>query len=348
MQIAAVILAAGAATRFGSPKQLARIGDRTMLEMVADIARQAGLQPVIAVVPPGMAVPPTVVPQINDAPSDGLSRSLSLGLAAVPPEVGAAVILLGDQPTLASATIRMILDAAGDDRPLVAASAAGRIGPPVLVRRDAFALAHEATGDVGLRSILARHPELVTIVEVREHAPDIDTREDLASLGEPCPGCGTLFQPPADGATHAYLGSSAGCWAAFGELLAREFGDGAYGAVHRHTVDAYAAQHPGVNGRRQRQSVALHLVGLCHWIEYGLTSAQLTPLTRALAKDKREWPWLNAPSAYRLTVLDVLRATAPDEHGAIVRAWAESVWEAWSSHHELVRGWAADALSDRR
>ncbi|MBA2263135.1 MAG: nucleotidyltransferase family protein [Chloroflexi bacterium] len=184
MQIAAVILAAGAATRFGSPKQLARIGHRTVLEMVADVALLAGLQPVIAVVPPGIAVPATVVPEINDAPSDGLSRSLRIGLAAVPVEVDAAVILLGDQPTMAPATIRLILGAAGDDRPVVAASATGRIGPPILLRREAFALADEVTGDEGLHSILSRHPDLVTVVEVGEHVPDVDTREDLASLGE--------------------------------------------------------------------------------------------------------------------------------------------------------------------
>lgn len=184
MQIAAVILAAGAATRFGSPKQLARIGHRTVLEMVADVALLAGLQPVIAVVPPGIAVPATVVPEINDAPSDGLSRSLQIGLAAVPVDVDAAVILLGDQPTMAPATIRLILAAAGDDRPVVAASAMGRIGPPILLRREAFALADEVTGDEGLHSILSRHLDLVTVVEVGEHVPDVDTREDLASLSE--------------------------------------------------------------------------------------------------------------------------------------------------------------------
>lgn len=184
MQTAAVILAAGVASRFGSPKQLARIGDRTMLQIVADVAREAGLQPVIAVVPPGMAVPPTVVPEINDAPAEGLSRSLRLGLAAVPAEVHAAVILLGDQPALKAATVRLVLDAAADDRPVVAASATGLVGPPVLLRREAFGLATEAAGDEGLRSILVRHPDLVTAVEVGEHAPDIDTREDLASLAE--------------------------------------------------------------------------------------------------------------------------------------------------------------------
>jgi molybdenum cofactor cytidylyltransferase len=179
MQTAAVILAAGASTRFGSPKQLAQIGDRTMLAWVIDVAREAGLAPIIAVVPPGIAVPPDVVPVVNTDPAAGLSRSLSLGVAAVPPDVDAAVILLGDQPTLSVDAVRTVVRAAGGDRPVVAARADGRFGPPVLLSRDAFGLAHEASGDEGLRTMLADHPELVTPVDVGEHAPDVDVPADL-------------------------------------------------------------------------------------------------------------------------------------------------------------------------
>lgn len=187
MQVAAVILAAGASMRFGSAKQLARIGSQTMLERVTEIARAAGLRPVIAVVPPGLAVLPGVVPVINDAPSDGLSRSLRLGLAAVPPEADAAVVMLGDQPSLALETLRAIIAEAREERPAVAATAGGRIGPPVLLRRDAFALADAAVGDEGLRAILLDRPELVTTVEVGHHARDVDTPEDLAALVQSMP-----------------------------------------------------------------------------------------------------------------------------------------------------------------
>lgn len=182
MGTAAVILAAGASTRFGSAKQEALIGDRTMLEHVVAVAHAAGLHPVIAVVPPGLAVAPAVVPVINDVPSAGLSRSLRLGLAAVPPESDAAVVLLGDQPTLRVEALEAVLAARGDDRPIVAASAHGRLGPPVLLRREAFAFADAAVGDEGLRTVLGAHPELVTPVEVGEHAPDVDTPADLAAL----------------------------------------------------------------------------------------------------------------------------------------------------------------------
>ena len=344
MQTAAIILAAGASSRFGSPKQLVRIGARTMLEIVAQVANDAGLEPIIAVVPPGLAVPPSVVPEINDDPAAGLSRSLRLGLAAVPAEANAAMVLLGDQPSVSRDTLTAILDAARGDRPVVAARAHGRIGPPVLLLREAFGLSTEASEDEGLRAILAKHPELVTEVGVKEHAPDVDTLEDLAALIEPCPGCGATFLPLPDGAMHDYIGASPACWAAFGELLAREFQDPAYGWIHRHTVDVYTVQHPGINDRRQRQSVALHLIGLCHWLEHDVSAPRLTPITGRLANQDRAWPWIEPPITYELTVLDVLVATSADEHGRMVREWAESVWQSWSAHHELIRRWADEAL----
>jgi CTP:molybdopterin cytidylyltransferase MocA len=181
MKVAAVILAAGASTRFGSPKQNAPVGTGTMLAAVGNLARAAGLNPVIAVVPPGNGVPPDVVPVINADSAAGLSHSLRLGLAAVPAELSAAVVLLGDQPTMRVSTIHSLL-AAVTDLPIVAALAEGRIAPPMLIRRDAFALAAEAHGDEGLRSVLEAHPELVHRVDIGTHPPDVDTPADLARI----------------------------------------------------------------------------------------------------------------------------------------------------------------------
>ena len=183
MQVAAVILAAGASTRFGSPKQLARFGAGTMLEAVVAMAREAGLRPIILVLPPTIAAPRDAVPVVNARPEDGLSRSLRLGIEAVPAEVNAALVLLGDQPTVSLETIRLILAAPRGDRPIVAAvSAIGETAPPVLLMREAFGLAADATGDEGLRSILRERRDAVTTVAVGEHAPDVDTPADLAAL----------------------------------------------------------------------------------------------------------------------------------------------------------------------
>jgi CTP:molybdopterin cytidylyltransferase MocA len=343
-RVAAVILAAGVGSRFGSPKQVVRIGGRAMLDRVVGKARAAGLDPIIVVAPSSIDPPvgAKVIP--NDAPDAGISRSLQLGIGAVPAAVEGALILLADQPTLPIAAIDAALTMPSE-RPIVACrDQRGVYAPPVLLRRDAFDLAGEVGGDAGLRTIIESHPGLATPIEVVEHAPDVDTPADLALLGEPCPGCAALLPPRPGGPTHEYLGASAACWIAFGELAAREFGEAGYGRLHRHTVDVYAVQHPGADGRRQRQSVAVHLIGLCHWLEHGLSAAQLTPITQRLASDKRDWPWLEPPAWYDMTVVDLLPAAEVAAYERLVRLWAESVWDGWSAHHAAVRAWAREAI----
>jgi len=181
METAAVILAAGASTRFGSPKQLAPFGAGTVLDAVVRLASEAGLRPIVVVLPSAVPPPAGVTAVVNDAPGEGMSRSLRLGLAAVPEEATAAVILLGDQPTVAPTVVSQLLSARGE-RPIVAARAAGLLGPPVLLERTAFGMAAATTGDQGLRDLIRGNRHLVTPVEVGEHAPDVDTPADLERM----------------------------------------------------------------------------------------------------------------------------------------------------------------------
>ncbi len=184
--VAAIVLAAGRSRRFGSAKQLARLEGRTLLEHVLERAFTAGLRPIVAVVPVWLTRPASADAALtwvrNPYPERGMSHSLRLGLAALPEEVGAAVVLLGDQPTVEPRAIRAVLAGRGD-RPIVAAFAAGHPAPPVLLEREAFALARALEGDVGMRELIAAHPELVRQVPVAAHAPDLDRPADLAALG---------------------------------------------------------------------------------------------------------------------------------------------------------------------
>jgi molybdenum cofactor cytidylyltransferase len=185
--VAAVILAAGESRRFGAPKQLARLGERTLLEHVLELARRAGLEPVVAVVPVWLSRPaamddPTLRWVRNPHPEQGMSHSLRLGFAALPRDVEAAVILLGDQPTVGEDAISALILARGD-RPMIATQVAGRLAAPVLIERSHFGVVEQPRGDIGLRDVLAAHPEWVLAIEVDEVPPDVDSPDDLARIG---------------------------------------------------------------------------------------------------------------------------------------------------------------------
>ncbi len=155
-----------------------------MLDRVVALANASGLAPIVVVVPSWLEPPAGAMAVVNDRADHGVSQSLRLGIEAVPDDIEAAVILLGDQPTVPPSWIQALLGKV-EDRPVVAVRAEGRIGPPVLLRREAFGLVNEATGDAGLGPVLTRHPELVTHVDVPAHAPDVDTPDDLEHLFVP-------------------------------------------------------------------------------------------------------------------------------------------------------------------
>ena len=187
--VAAVILAAGMSRRYGRPKQLAEIDDRTLLEHAVEGARRARLAPIVAVVPVWLPRPVSI--QVgavgwvrNPFPERGMSLSLRLGFLALPADVAAAVVLLGDQPHVTDATFAALLAARGA-RPAIASEAGGHIGPPVLVERGLFGAVEQLKGDVGLRDWLAANPDLVLPVPVGGHPLDIDTPDDLGRLGDP-------------------------------------------------------------------------------------------------------------------------------------------------------------------
>jgi hypothetical protein len=160
-------------------------------------------------------------------------------------------------------------------------------------------------------------------------------------------GCGAVL-PETDGPTHRYLESSPACWAAYSQVLAREYASpGLFQGVHRYTVDAYAVQHPGRPAAQSIQSVAVHLMSLCALIENGSTGEWATRLIGEAVRIKGGFTWLQPPGSMgALTVVDVLRAKGASEHERMAKEWAASAWGAWSAHHATVRSWVSSGPVD--
>ena len=155
-----------------------------------------------------------------------------------------------------------------------------------------------------------------------------------------CPQCGA---PVADtvGPVHAYVPSAPGCWAAFGELQADELQRFGRHPAHGLVVDAYMAQHPGDGSdRRDRQSVYVHLIGLCAVLERGWPEGRR--LLSRRAGRPTDYPRLVRVGPGELTVVDLVGAADADAYEAGARAWAESVWRAWAPEHERIRSAASE------
>ena len=176
----AVLLAAGAGTRFRGPghKLDAPVDGRSILDRAVGTALAAALGPVVVVTAGQIrtTLHPSVVHVVNDHWADGQATSLRAGIAAAKDlGAGAVVVGLGDQPFVTVEAWRAV---AAADGPIVMASYGGRRGHPVRLRHDVWDLL-PTDGDEGARVLLRLRPDLVTAVPCDGSPIDIDTLEDL-------------------------------------------------------------------------------------------------------------------------------------------------------------------------
>jgi molybdenum cofactor cytidylyltransferase len=189
--IAGLLLAAGGASRFGSPKQLAELDGRPLLQHAVDAL--AGVDAISRTVVVLGARADDIRAAVDfhgaevvvcDDWETGMAASLRCGVEALG-DASWAVVTLGDQPRITSRLIASVCDEAaraGDSAAAVRTTYDGVPGHPVALSRALLDEVRSLRGDVGARELLAAH-RVVTVEADRDSRPgDVDTPDDLEAL----------------------------------------------------------------------------------------------------------------------------------------------------------------------
>ena len=184
-----VILAAGAATRFGSTKQLATIDGEPLIRRAIRVAENVSRDRLIIVLGhDAAAVHEAAQPHagfvvVNERYRDGMASSLARGLSALPDSAAGVLVLLCDQPLVSDAEL-LRLQSAWRENParIAACQYADSVGVPAIFPRRLFGDIGKLSGDTGARGLIQRELPAVTLVDCPAAAADIDRAEDLRSV----------------------------------------------------------------------------------------------------------------------------------------------------------------------
>ena len=188
MKVGALILAAGLGRRMGGPSKLtADLHGKAVVAHVVDAVAVAGLGPPLVVLGDRAG---EVRAAIGDRPAhfitardfaDGLSASLRTGIAALPPEWDAVLVMLGDMPLVTPSTLRALAAVASPN--IVALPEwHGQRGNPVLWGHTHFTALAALTGDRGARYLLDTLAVTSVAADSDGILADIDTPEALAAI----------------------------------------------------------------------------------------------------------------------------------------------------------------------
>lgn len=186
------MLAAGASTRMGVPKQLLTVNGRPLIVRTVEALLETAVWPVVVVlganadqIRPALAQHPVLVVE-NPAWSEGMASSIRTGIITLQQfsrTLNGGLIVLCDQPAFCAAAVNALIAAQqATGKSIVASRYAGRQGAPALFLRDQFATLAALTGEEGARALLNGNPAAVSAIELPELACDLDTPADYAAF----------------------------------------------------------------------------------------------------------------------------------------------------------------------
>ncbi|MEY3894935.1 MAG: hypothetical protein RLZZ214_454 [Verrucomicrobiota bacterium] len=160
MRIGAIVLAAGKASRFGSPKQLLEINSESLIDRACRTALEAGCSPVLRLLGAHAETilerpcPAGVETFVHASWEEGMGSSLAAGvsrLLELCPELDAVFVLLADQPMVTSPLLKTMKSK------LQTASVVWCHGPPALFARKHFEELQALQGDRGAKAVATNH-----------------------------------------------------------------------------------------------------------------------------------------------------------------------------------------------
>ena len=184
--IGGLVLAAGAATRFGAPKQLAELDGVPLLEHAIRTMTAAPVGRVVVVLGSSADEIAALVDfhgadvRVCSRWEEGQAASLACGLADLA-DCEAVVVTLGDQPRMSPDAIRRII-CARNGASAVRATYGGTPGHPVLLEHELFEALRDVSGDKGARNLLLSVQVLDVPCDDLGGGEDVDTPAELDAL----------------------------------------------------------------------------------------------------------------------------------------------------------------------
>lgn len=189
MNVAIVILAAGAASRMGQPKQLLPINGKSLIKYITEIAMDTACYPVTVVLGANRQLirgeldkmPITVID--NPKWEDGMASSIKMGLIGTymtAKEIEAVIFLTVDMPYISSELINKLIEKAiqNPDSQIIASKYDGQIGIPVLFKRSIFNDLLDLSGEQGAKKVILQHLNNTKTIDFPEGKFDLDTQVD--------------------------------------------------------------------------------------------------------------------------------------------------------------------------
>lgn len=194
--ITTIILAAGESTRMGAHKMLLPYNGRTVIEHIVKEVGESPISEIVVVTGHNATdvtdclTDSTARIVLNEHYREGMLSSVRCGLGEMSPESTAALICLGDQPSLRTQTITTLLDHhATSEKGILVPTYNDKRGHPLLIAAHYREEILTHYDDVGLRGLLQAHPNDLETLPLNTDAilQDIDTPEDyqaaLRALG---------------------------------------------------------------------------------------------------------------------------------------------------------------------